>query len=468
MNLVWLFGIGLAVGLAVALVVWFVVRDRLRSSFEVRIADAEGRAAKAEGSVGELRQQLQQRDSDLSALRTKLEEEQKARTIAETAFQAERDKLAEEKKLLQEARDRLGDAFKALADEALKSNNQAFLDLATQALQTVRAESIGDLELRREAIKALVDPLAESLGKYEGQVQSLERSRREAYGDLKGLLDTVRTAQENLQRETSELVTALRRPSVRSRWGELTLRRVAELTGMVEHCDFYEQPTISGEDARFRPDMAVRMPRELFVPVDSKVPLDAYLDAVAASTDDERKRHLLRHAKHVRDHVEQLSSKAYWDQFEKAPEFTVLFLPGEPFFSAAAEYDPALIDDAIQNRVLISTPVTLVALLKAVAYGWRQEDIAKNAREISDMGKQVYERVAVFWGHLDSLRAALANAVDAFNRAAGSLESRLLPSVRRFKDLGVTVADEITELEQIDRSPRSIAPTSDTEKPGDE
>jgi DNA recombination protein RmuC len=264
MNLVWLFGIGLVVGLAVALGVWFVLRDRLRSSFEVRIADAEGHAAKAEGSSGELRQQLQQRHSDISALRTKLEEVQKARTIAETAFQAERDKLAEEKKLLQESRDRLGDAFKALADEALKSNNQAFLDLATQALQTVRAESIGDLELRREAIKALVDPLAESLGKYEGQVQALERSRREAYGDLKGLLDTVRTTQENLQRETSELVTALRRPSVRSRWGELTLRRVAELTGMVEHCDFYEQPNITGEDARFRPDMAVRMPGELY------------------------------------------------------------------------------------------------------------------------------------------------------------------------------------------------------------
>lgn len=465
MSDAWGLGLGLLVGLAASVVAWFVGRDRLRSSLELRIAEAEGRTGRAEGSVTELRRQLEQKDSDLLGLRARLEEDQKARTAAETALEGEREKLEDEKKLLQEARVQLTDAFKALADEALKSNNEAFVALATQALGKVRAESIGDFDQRKEAIRALVDPLAESLKAYQGHVQAIESTRQEAYGDLKGLLNTVKTTQENLKRETSELVAALRRPHVRSRWGEITLRRVAELAGMVVHCDFEERPAIEGEEVRLRPDMVVHMPGDLSVPVDSKVPLDAYLDAASASTDEDKRKYLKLHAKQVRDHVEQLASKAYWDQFAKSPEFTVLFLPGEPFFSAAAEYDSALIDDAIQTRVLIATPVTLVALLKAVAYGWRQEDIAKNAREISDLGKQVYERASILWDHLSGLKVGLESAVDAFNKTVGSLELRLLPSVRRFKDLGVTVAEEIRELEPIDRVPRSLATSQDGERP---
>jgi DNA recombination protein RmuC len=463
MGELWLVAIGCLVGLCIGLIIALILRDRLRSSFESRVTETEKRAASADASLGELRLQIAQKGSEVDALRSKLEQEQKARTAGDTALQAEREKIEEEKKFLQEARDHLTDAFQALADEALKSNNRAFLDLAHQVLEKSRSEAVGDLEQRKEAIRGLVDPLAELLRQYEEGVRAIEGSRQEAYGNLKGLLNNVRETQENLQRETSNLVTALRRPQVRSRWGELTLRRVAELTGMVEHCDFHEQKTVAGEEARIRPDMVVHMPGELFVPVDSKVPLDAYLDAVAASTDDERKLCLARHARHVRDHIEQLASKAYWDQFEKTPEFTVLFLPGEPFFSAAAEYDARLIEDAIQNRVLIATPVTLVALLKAVAYGWKQEDIARNALEVRDLGKQLFERVSVLWSHLEDLRSALVNAVEAFNKTAGSLESRVLPSVRRFKELGVPAQAEIAELDPIDRAPRSLSPSPEAQ-----
>src|SRR5437773_4127458 len=267
----------------------------------------------------------------------------------------------------------------------------------------------------------------------------MERRREAAYGDLKGLLTAVQATQENLQHETSNLVTALRRTSVRARWGELTLRRVVELAGMVEHCDFEEQPTVGERETQVRPDMIIRMPGGLIVPVDSKAPLDAYLDALQATSEEQRKERLRRYAGHVRGHVAKLAAKSYEERFASAPAFTVLFIPGEAFFSAAAEADPGLIESAVESRVLIATPVTLVALLKAVAYGWRQEKLAENAREISSLGKQVYERVSILWGHLDNLGKALTAAVNTFNKAVGSFETRLLPGIRRFRDLGATL-----------------------------
>ena len=362
------------------------------------------RLAVSEAAAGELRRQLEQIGAESSDLKAKLEEEQRARVQAETLLQSEREKLQEEQNQFDEARARLSETFQGLAGEALKSNNQAFLELATQTLETLRAQGVGDLDQRKEAIQALIAPLSESLKTYAQCVHDMERRREAAYGDLKGLLTTVQATQENLQHETSNLVTALRRTSVRARWGELTLRRVVELAGMVEHCDFEQQPAVGERERLVRPDMTIRMPGGLIVPVDSKAPLDAYLDALQATSEDQRREHLRRYAGHVRGHVAKLAAKAYEEQFASAPAFTVLFIPCEAFFSAAAEADPGLIEYAVESRILIATPVTLVALLKAVAYGWRQEKLAQSAREISNLGKQVYERASVLWDHLDSLR----------------------------------------------------------------
>ncbi len=419
-------------------------------------ARSSSRLAVSEAAAGELRRQLEQIGAESSDLKAKLEEEQRARVQAETLLQSEREKLQEEQNQFDEARARLSETFQGLAGEALKSNNQAFLELATQTLETLRAQGAGDLDQRKEAIQALVTPLSESLKTYAQCVHDMERRREAAYGDLKGLLTAVQATQENLQHETSNLVTALRRTSVRARWGELTLRRVVELAGMVEHCDFEQQPAVGGQERQVRPDMIIRMPGGLIVPVDSKAPLDAYLDALQATSEEQRKEHLRRYAGHVRGHVAKLAAKSYEEQFASAPAFTVLFIPGEAFFSAAAEADPGLIEYAVESRILIATPMTLVALLKAVAYGWRQEKLAESAREISGLGKQVYERASVLWDHLESLRGALTGAVNAFNKAVGSFETRLLPGIRRFRDLGATAAEPIPPLEVVEPTPRLL------------
>ena len=439
----WLFlAVGLAVGTALGAGIL-----RARSS---------SRLAVSEAAAGELRRQLEQIGAESSDLKARLEEEQRARVQAETLLQSEREKLQEEQNQFDEARARLSETFQGLAGEALKSNNQAFLELATRTLETLRAQGVGDLDQRKEAIQALVTPLSESLKTYAQCVHDMERRREAAYGDLKGLLTTVQATQENLQHETSNLVTALRRTSVRARWGELTLRRVVELAGMVEHCDFEQQPAVGERERLVRPDMIIRMPGGLIVPVDSKAPLDAYLDALQATSEEQRKEHLRRYAGHVRGHVAKLAAKSYEEQFASAPAFTVLFIPGEAFFSAAAEADPGLIEYAVESRILIATPVTLVALLKAVAYGWRQEKLAQSAREISNLGKQVYERASVLWDHLESLRGALTAAVNAFNKAVGSFETRLLPGIRRFRDLGATAAEPIPQLEVVEQTPRLL------------
>ena len=399
------------------------------------------------------------RDRVPPSFQERLQEAELSKATAGAFLETQRERLREKEKLVEEARNQLSAEFSEHAAKALKSSNEAFLDLATQKFSTLRGEAEGDLKQRRTEVEALVKPLAEALTRFEANLQAIEGERQRAYGDLHGLLKGVGEAQDLLRRETANLVSALRRPHVRSRWGELTLRRAAELAGMAEHCDFSEQPTVNTEDGRYRrPDMVVHMPGGLSVPVDSKVPLDAYLDAVEANTDEERNSALTLHAKHVRSHVDQLSSKAYWEGLDAAPEFTVLFLPGEPFFSAAVDRDLSLVEHAIENRVLIATPVTLIALLKAAAYGWRQEAVAANAREISEAGKEVYERVSIFWEHFSKLRAALDDAVDAFNKTLGSLKSRLLPSVRKFRELGATTAEEIAETEPIDRVLRSAEP----------
>lgn len=379
--------------------------------------------------------------------------------LAETTTKMEEErKSAEEKvKILNQAQVELANAFKALSDEALKSNNQAFLELAKTTLEKFQESAKGDLELRKQAIDELVKPLKESLTKVDERIKEIEHARISAYSSLTEQVKSLMTTQIQLQTETSNLVKALRTPNVRGRWGEIQLKRVVEIAGMVDHCDFYEQESVSTADGRLRPDMIIKLPNNKNIVVDSKVPLSAFLDAVQATDENERLARLKEHSRHVRSHITRLSQKSYWEQFDPTPEFVVLFLPGESFFSAALEQDPSLIEDSVKERVVIATPTTLIALLKAVAYGWKQEQLAENAKEISKLGKELYERMKTMAEHFGKVGKNLDNAVEAYNKAVGSLEGRVLASARKFINLKVIEeGKEIPALEPIEHTSRRL------------
>jgi DNA recombination protein RmuC len=297
--------------------------------------------------------------------------------------------------------------------------------------------------------------LAESLAKLEAQIHELESARQRAYGGLEQQLQTMAQRELDLQKETASLVTALRAPQVRGRWGEITLKRVAELSGMVERCDFVEQTTQETESGRIRPDMTVRLPGDRTIVVDAKVPLTAYLDAVAATSEADRKNSLMRHSQQVAKHVDQLSNKTYWAQFQPAPEFVILFLPGDHFFSAALEYKPSLVEDAARVKILVATPSTLIAILKGVAYGWRQERMAANAEQIRQLAAELFDRFVTLQSHFGEIGRSLGKSVEAFNRCVGSLETRVYPSLRRIRELGATAAEEPPPPEAIDAVPRT-------------
>ncbi|HXG53097.1 MAG TPA: DNA recombination protein RmuC [candidate division Zixibacteria bacterium] len=445
--------LGLLAGGAIA---WFWASARARGAFARHAAELEGRARAAEGLRDELREQIERRESELSSLRSALDEERRARTEAQTRLEAALENLQEQKKLLDEAAAKLTDTFKGLSADALRSNNQAFLDLARQTLEVVVEETRGDIGKRQEAIDALIKPLQETLKRYEEQIQAMEQSRRQAYGSLEEQLRALGTTQQQLQRETGNLVTALRTPQVRGRWGEMTLHRVVELAGMSEHCDYVEQTTVDSQTGRLRPDMVIHLPADREIVVDAKVSLDAYLDALSAPTEEERNAAMARHARQVRAHMDRLAGKSYWDQFPKAPEFVVMFIPGESFFAAAADCDRSLIEDGMARQVVLATPTTLIALLRAVAYGWRQEQIARNARAISDLGKQLYERLKTLADHFGDVGKSLEKAITSYNRAVGSMESRVFPAARRFKELGAATGDEIPVVETVDQDPRAL------------
>ncbi len=382
--------------------------------------------------------------------------EARARLEAQLA-EGER-RLAEQKGLLEEARAKLQDAFKALAAEALRSSNEEFLRLARETLEKHVAQATGDLELRKKAVEDLVRPINEALQKVQEKADLMERERQTAYGDLRGQLQSVALAQENLRKETGNLVSALRQPGVRGRWGELTLRRVVELAGMAEHCDFTEQQTLEGEEGALRPDLVVHLPNRREIVVDSKAVLAAYLEAHEAAEEGARQAALQRHAAHLRDRVRALSARRYWERHGGSADFVVLFVPGEPFLAAAVERDPALMEDALADRVVVATPSTLVALLKAVAYGWRQERMAQNAQEVAELGKKLLDAVATWAGHLRNLRGAVFDVVQQFNKAQGSLEANVLPKARRMRDLGVASEKELPAIEPVTEVPRAVEP----------
>ena len=384
-----------------------------------------------------------------------------SRARLESALESERKSSIEKIELLAKSGDRaatdLQNAFKALAADALKSNNSSFLQIAQETLKRFQSEAKGDLDARQKAVADLVTPVRESLSKVDAQIQQMEIARGGAYSDLKAQVQSLIVTQKELQSETGNLVRALRTPNVRGRWGEIQLRRVVEIAGMLPYCDFAEQETINTDAGRFRPDLVVKLPGGKNVVVDAKTPLDAFLGAFESTDEEVRRKSLLNHARQVRDHMETLSSKKYWEQFEATPEFVVMFLPGETFFSAALEQDPGLIEQGVLQRVIPASPTTLIALLKAVAYGWNQDKLARNAQQISNLGKELHERLRKLAVHITGVGTNLDRAVEAYNQAIGSLENRVLVSARKFAELGASVAEDIPELEPIETTARALS-----------
>lgn len=363
-----------------------------------------------------------------------------------------------ERRGAQEKLGALDKSFATLSQQALKDNSQAFLQLANESLKQFHTLASTDLTQKEKAIENLVKPLAEALAKTELQIRSMEKERQEAYGSLTRHLQSMAETQQQLQGETRNLVQALRRPEVRGQWGELALKRLAELAGMVEHSDFHEQVQINTEAGRMRPDMVVHLPGGREIVVDAKTPLDAYLSAIEAPDIETRKKYFEQHARKVRERVKELAAKAYWDQFQNAPDFVVLFIPGEQFLGAALDVDRGLFEDALRQKIILATPANFVALLRTVAYGWRQEALAENAQKIRDVGEDLYNRLAVFSEHLARLGRSLGSAVGDYNKAVGSYEAKVLPGARKFADMGVGGTRALEEPEQIEKGLRDVPP----------
>jgi DNA recombination protein RmuC len=452
---------GLAVGLVAGVLVHLVRSSRTAAAARL----AEGRLADAQALASAQAAQLREA-SDAAA------EADKARAVLATELDLLRRTEADAATRAEEERSRLTGEFARLSREALEKNNEQFLTLADTRLNEARTAAQGDLAQRQQAISQLLDPLSETLARYERSVQQMEVERRGAYEVLTEKVTQLHQGHEQLQKETRNLVTALRSPQTRGRWGEMTLRRAVEAAGMLEHCDFEEQVTATTGDGTFRPDMVVHFPGGGRVVVDSKVPLDAFLAFIEADDDATRTAQLQRHARQLRTHVDQLAKKEYWKQFEGSPHFVVAFIPGDPLLAAACEADGSLQEHALAKGVVLATPSTLFAHLRTVAVSWQQETLAENAREVRSLGAELYDRLRTMTGHMQGLEKSLASSVDAYNKVVGSLETRVLVSARKFPSLGVVGSEsaDIADLSPIDTTPRHLQvlpPEDETEGAAD-
>ncbi|MDX6303086.1 MAG: recombination protein RmuC [Blastocatellia bacterium] len=445
---------GIVVGAAI---VWLLLRAQSQRSYEKGQADSATQ-------VAALQERLAARDQEAQKLQQSCDKEVEQReqirednANLKAQLEGERRAAQERSESFKQAAGELSEKFKALSRDALKDNNQSFLDLARATLEKFQTSAQGDLELRQRAIDQLVKPLKESLERVDGKIGEMEKARAGAYSELREQVRALATSQLQLQSETGNLVKALRTPHIRGRWGEIQLRRVVELAGMLQYCDFTEQETVTGEDGRIRPDVIVRLPGGRTIVVDAKVPFDAFYESISTTDDVVRVERLKDHARLVRAHIGQLSKKSYWETVQPTPEFVLLFLPGENFYSAALEHDPKLIEDGVNQGVIIATPTTLIALLKAVSYGWRQEQMAANAQEVSKLGKDLYDRLRKFTEYFSDIGKNLDRALESYNKGVGSLEARVLVTARKFKERGAIAGEEIEVLEPIDKSARALS-----------
>jgi DNA recombination protein RmuC len=446
----WMFGIFASLVAGAIAYLWAERRGR------GQVSRAEMDAAVAQQQAQGVEQQLVAAKAEVDSIRQQLSTADQQRAGMTAQLRSAEANMAEQKRLLDEAHGKLSVAFASVSAEALAKNNEAFLALAQQKFATLSTEASGSLDERKAQIEGMLKPMQEMLGNYQLRIADIEKSRVESYSMLREQLGTLAETQRTLHVQTNQLVSALRRPQTRGQWGEITLRRLVELAGMSDRCDFCEQASVETEDGRQRPDMIVNLPARRTIIIDCKAALDAFLDAAAAADDDIRKTHLLRHSQQVRARARELSAKSYWSQFKQSPEYVVMFLPGEAFLYAAVEQDGSLIEDCLKNRVIVATPTTLIALLKAIEFGWRQEAIAENAEAIRKHGTDLYERIAILAEHFAKLGSNLDSAVDSYNKTIGSLESRVLVTARNISALGARTDKEIREIEPIEKQTRQL------------
>ena len=448
--MVWLVGL-IALG-AGALVGYLLGERRGRAGG----AELKTALAVADQQVGDLSAQMQAEQVRVQALREQLGESEKQSAGLSAQLQGARQNIAEQRRLLDEAQVKLRDAFAHVSAEALAKNNEAFLALARERFSVQTQEAAGSLDERKAQIEGMLKPMRELMMQYQLRLTEVERSRVESYSMLREQLGVLAEASRTLDTKTGQLVTALSRPSTRGQWGEISLRRLMELAGMSNRCDFYEQESVRTEDGRQRPDVIVRLPGEREVVIDCKAVLDAFLDAAAATDEEQRKSCLQRHSQQVRTRVKELSGKGYWNQFKRMPEYVVMFLPGEAFLYAAVESDPGLIEEGFKNRVVVATPTTLIALLKTIEFGWRQEALAENAEEIRKLGVDLYERIAVLATHVENMGSSLSATVKYYNGMIGSLDSRVLVTARKMAELGARSDKAIGELSSVEVQPKAL------------